>query len=100
MSTPKPKFSVGEVVIRHAPSTNYPEHNGEYTILGIVHVGQLFKGFPSVIWYYELENLSIHLHCGFLNVSNEKFLRKKHQKGEMSYTELMASCKIPSKAHQ
>lgn len=83
-----PKFSVGEVVILQ--SQHNPEANGEYTVLSF----ERGIGRPSGVECY------VYMLDGVLSWSKlgswaESALRKKHQPGEHSFTDLMASLKNP-----
>ena len=94
-----PKFKQGEIVI--ANFKNYPQNNGEYTILEIMTPEQAqaefndFKIQSSV--YYRLEGLEIvgPTSGTICSCAAEPALRKKHDKGNMSYKELMNSLKSP-----
>ena len=97
----KQLFSLGEIVIRQA--TNYPEGNGVYTITSIITKQEYEELYPSPFgWvgldeiYYGLEGYS----CELENMGGTKMkiishhtaqgnLRKRHEKGEFSFTELV-----------
>lgn len=101
----KPLFEIGEVVIRRAPEGNYPEHNGEYEVAGIISREEMATLYPhmhglSCNWYYELKGLRARLTSirgrptgTIARHSSERFLFKKHRPGEFSYDTLMASLK-------
>ncbi len=88
-----PKFSVGEVAILQ--SVNRPELNGECTVLDIrigmsrnVTTGKIR---PSIVYKTTIE-LTGAFGWG------EPALRKKHQPGDMSFTELMVNLSQPVEA--
>lgn len=99
----KPLFSIGETVIRQAPSTNYLEGNGEYVVCGITDA-QDAKNLYSANWgasgfYYELDGFSVMLDNGLVsNHSHESFLKKKHKPSDQSFDQIMSSLKQPQKA--
>lgn len=95
-----PKFSVGEIVIVQSPG--YPETNGEYSVLKILtyqeyqhYCSGQFKA-PGELFIYKLEGYmatgKIDSECKTDCVS-EPSLRKKQQKGDMSFKELMSDLK-------
>lgn len=83
----RPKFEVGEVVILQ--SVGHPERNGEYSVLSLEQgrfrtpTNELYEGFS-----YMLDDGG---DVGWVETS----LRKKHQPGELSFTDLMASLSSP-----
>ena len=93
-----PKFNIGESVIRQA--TNYPEGNGEYVINEIITKQEYEELYPSPFgWrdldeiYYGLEGFSVEvgkhappLICHHTAQGN---LRKRHERGGFSFTELV-----------
>lgn len=96
-----PKFFPGEVVILQ--SVNKPHLNGEYTVLDVIHGGDLIKcritgkdckraesGIPA----YRLVELIDEGTNGIEALWKESTLRKKHVPGDMSFTELMSSLTI------
>lgn len=99
-------FSLGESVIRQAQ--NYPEGNGEYTITSIITKQEYEELYPSPFgWahleeiYYGLEGFSVEvgkhappLICHHTAQGN---LRKRHEKGEYSFNQLMNTLKSPLK---
>ena len=102
-----PKFKVGELVVRQAPSTNYPEDNGEYVVLDVITVEEYRMiystakfGELSSSFYYKLEGLATKL--SFTGVvschSAEAFLKKKHKPSDQSFDQIMSSLKQPQKA--
>lgn len=78
-----PKFSVGEVVILQ--SRKFPERNGEYEVVKVLPHGA-DHGFQRV----SRGNFGYVL-SGGRNLWAESALRKKHQPGDMSFTELMVN---------
>jgi hypothetical protein len=87
-----PLFSVGEVVILQ--SVSRPELNGECTVLERVAPGQMAKcGLINNLHGYgyktTIKNISDSIHWA------ESALRKKHQPGEQSFTQLMQTLKSP-----
>jgi len=94
----KQLFSIGEIVIRQAQ--NYPEGNGEYTIASIITKQEYEDLYPSPFgWsgldeiYYGLEGFSVEvgkhappLICHHTAQGN---LRKRHERGDFSFTELV-----------
>lgn len=102
---PLPKFSVGEVVIRQAEA--YVEYNGEYEVEAIINADEMGKLHPEMHlegnFYYQLKGFLVELKeigtgksLGTRSRhSSEIWLRKKHQPGEMNFTNLMNSLKSP-----
>ena len=80
----RPKFEVGEVVLLR--SVNFPECNGEATVLDIIED-------RTFVYAYKL-TISHHAD-GFLEYWGEPALRKKHTPGEMTFDNLMASLSSP-----
>lgn len=96
------KFFPGEVVILQ--SKKRLELNGEYTVLDVIRTGDLTKcritgqtcrrvDVGSLA--YRLVELKVKGTNGVEIIWNESALRKKHEPGAMSFTELMASLKSP-----
>jgi hypothetical protein len=95
-----PKFSVGEVVILQ--SVNRPDLNGEYSVLIVVNEKMAYE---CPITGKKIINggdcVGYVLDDGALDETDtccqwkESALRKKHQPGEQSFTDLMASLKNP-----
>jgi hypothetical protein len=81
-----PLFSVGEVVILQ--SVSEPDKNGEYTVIGQYVGSHSFTKEPCLV--YELDMVASA--CTYWT---ESALRKKHQPGEQSFTELMQTLKSP-----
>lgn len=96
----RPKFSVGETIIREAPRTNYPELNGEYVILDIATKTSIERitSCNLVFWdegfYYELEGFQTGVELFAGKWSIERFLRKKHTPASGSFTSMMDKLKI------
>lgn len=102
----EPLYKIGELVVRQAPSTNYPEDNGEYLVLEVITVedyrimysptnfGKLTSNF-----YYKLDGLATKLKVsGMISChSAEQFLRKKHLPSSESFDKLMSSLKQPQR---
>lgn len=96
------KFSLGESVIRQAQ--NYPEGNGEFVINEIITKQEYEERYPEVLsWkhfgeeiYYGLEGFSVDLVnrrtgafvCAVRHTAQGN-LRKRHEKGGFSFTELV-----------
>lgn len=103
-----PKFSIDESVIRQAQ--NYPEGNGIYTITSIITKLEYEEMYPAPFgWnhldeiYYGLEGFSVEvgkhtppLICHHTAQGN---LRKRHEKGEYSFDQLMNTLKSPEKVN-
>jgi len=88
-----PKFSVGEVVILQ--SVNLPECNGEYSVTEIWPPDGERKNADKVTIS---TTYGYSLSCDEADSKSawaESALRKKHQPGEHSFTDLMASLKNP-----
>jgi len=83
-----PKFSVDEVVILQ--SVECPEFNGDHSVTEI-RVGT-FKEQSSEL---SVEGIGYRLGGTGDEWWCESALRKKHQPGEQSFTDLMASLKNP-----
>lgn len=80
----RPKFAVGEEVLLR--SKDFPECNGEYTITEL-------KPHSLDGYIYKLD---VHHHVeGKSDYWCESALRKKHQPGEISFDDLMASLSSP-----
>lgn len=101
-----PLFKVGELVIRQAPETNYPEHNGEYIITEIITVEKYRKIYPNIIFnrlrsqlYYKLEGFAITFPDSGVVIYHtaEAFLKKKHKPADESFSQLMKSLKSKDK---
>ncbi len=98
----RPKFEVGEVVI--LKSDLHSEYNGEYTVENIVGRGDSYKDRlngdirTSNDNQYGYQLSQVHTYNGREIVWKEAYLRKKHQPGEMSFTNLMSSLKQPQGA--
>jgi hypothetical protein len=105
----KQLFSIGESVIRQAQ--NYPEGNGIYTITSIITKQEYEERYPNPFgWdhldgiYYGLEGFSVTLEnlggtqmkiiCHHTAQGN---LRKRHERGEYSFDQLMNTLKSPQK---
>lgn len=95
----QPKFSVGEVVILQSKSR--PKMNGEYTVCCIlrkgdsgidIHTGVSFQNSHDDLGYI-LDDRSMVEDVGggcLLSISwHESALRKKHQPGTESFSEIM-----------
>lgn len=102
METKLPKFEVGEVVI--LVSNDYPHLNGEYTIHdigtvitdGCATMGGIDYHFQDAADGNYIYSLGLDLlNTGRPSAVNEQVLRKKHQPGTMSFTELMSSLNVP-----
>jgi len=93
------KFSIGEIVIRQA--TNYPEGNGEYTITSIITKQEYEELYPHPFgWkhtggdvYYGLEGFSVEIGEDPIKIicrhTAQGNLRKRHERGGFSFTELV-----------
>lgn len=99
-----PKYSVGEVVIRQAPQTNYPEANGEYKVEEVITQKQFTSLHPLVQadgdYYYKLSGFRVlksPSHTGYSYHSSEKFLRKKHEPSQMSFQSIIQNINSPVK---
>lgn len=96
----RPKFDIGEVVLLRSESR--PEYNGEYTV-ETVYVG--FNGDPfdhqGNGYYFACGNQAYFLSPKIVDEGGvercwaETALRKKHQPGELSFTDLMSSLSSP-----
>ena len=87
-----PLFSVGEVVILQ--SVNWPECNGDATVMEHVANGDLSaygKINRSGYYAYRLDVIASNGNPWW----RQSALRKKHQPGEQSFTELMQTLKSP-----
>jgi hypothetical protein len=87
----QPKFSVGEVVILNSES--HPHCNGEYTVISLKE-----GTFRSVVTEDKFLGYAYDLGIkvdGQPVLAAEPSLRKKHQPGEMNFTNLMASLNNP-----
>lgn len=99
-----PKFKEGEIIILQ--STTHPQFNGEYPVLGVyklntkdktVHRPDLgvklqFKSLTTD-FVYDLGNF---LNAKYCTLNNEFELKKRHDKGDMSFNSLMNSLKSPA----
>lgn len=90
----KSKFSVGEVVILY--SADFPEYNGEYSVVGVTRHGSVYRGeivnaTDKTAYYYDLGFNTPYFRN--FSVWNEECLRKRHQKGDMSFKELVKDLK-------
>ncbi len=94
----KQLFSLGESVIRQAQ--NYPEGNGEYTITNIITKQEYEELYPSPFgWkdlgdiYYGLEGFSVEIGKDPMKIichhTAQGNLRKWHERGDFSFTELV-----------
>lgn len=96
-----PKFKVGEIVIRQAPRTNYPEANGEYIVTQVITKEDYQKIYPDFAatgrFYYRLNDFEVRgSKTGTPNYhSSETFLFKKHKPSELGFNELMSSLNSP-----
>lgn len=94
-----PKFAEGEVVLLQ--STDYPEYNGEYTVHVVRLPGSIYKcrvcgeeaKLRTVGIGYVLDGPIVV--GGREATWAEVCLRKKHQPGDMNFTDLMASLSSP-----
>jgi hypothetical protein len=78
------KFNVGEEILLQ--SKDFPECNGDYTIVEIVN-------HHEYGWIYKLD---IHfVKPGWSDYWKESALRKKHTPGELSFEDLMFSLSSP-----
>ena len=87
-----PLFSVGEVVILQ--SVSWPECNGDATVLEHVPSGKMSssgKLNTHGVDGYRLDVIASNGNPWW----NQSALRKKHQPGEQSFTELMQTLKSP-----
>jgi hypothetical protein len=87
-----PSFSVGEVVILQ--SKNFPECNGDATVLEYVPPGELSASGELNTHGVDGYRLDVIASNGNLWWSPSA-LRKKHQPGEQSFTQLMQTLKSP-----
>jgi len=104
----KQLFSINESVIRQAQ--NYPEGNGIFTITSIITKQEYEDLYPSPFgWrhqdeiYYGLEGFSVEvgkhappLICHHTAQGN---LRKRHERGEFSFDQLINTLKVPQKVN-
>lgn len=92
-----PKYSEGESIILN--SKQYPEFNGDYTVVGISRNGEVYKGkiveAAKNAWYYDL-GFNTPYHKDF-NLWNERCLYKKHEPSQMSFESLIQSINSPVK---
>jgi hypothetical protein len=98
-----PKFRVGEVVILQ--SKDHDHCNGEYTVLVVVNgpmdytcpiTGRTIENSANGIGY--VLDIDYKDDDGTCRQWAEAVIRKKHQPGDQSFTELMASLKNPVSA--
>jgi len=98
-----PKFSVGEVVILQ--SKDHAQINGEYSVLIVVNgkmayecpiTGETIINACDGIGY--VLDIDYKDDDGTCCQWAEAVIRKKHQPGEQSFTDLMASLKNPVSA--
>jgi hypothetical protein len=94
----KQLFSIGESVIRQAQ--NYPEGNGIYTITSIITKQEYEELYPNPLgWtqldeiYYGLDGFSVEVGRGARKIichhTAQGNLRKRHERGDFSFTELV-----------
>lgn len=94
----QPLFAVGEVVI--AVPKAYPEAHGEYPVMEILDPSDAAAEFPTFVIsnqiYYRLDGFMVHgdWNGDMCNIAGESSLRKKHQPGEQSFSELMSNLKM------
>ena len=92
------KFAINESVIRQAQ--NYPEGNGIYTVTSIITKQEYEQLYPSPFgWdhldeiYYGLEGFSVEVGKDPMKIichhTAQGNLRKRHERGEFSFTELV-----------
>lgn len=104
----KQLFEIGESVIRQ--TLHYPEGNGIYTITSIITKQEYEDLYPSPFgWrhqdeiYYGLEGFSVEIGKDPVKIichhTAQGNLRKRHEKGEMTFSELMSGLKIPQKVN-
>ena len=101
----KPLFELGEVVIRAYPDGHaYAKYNGEYVIESVFNSsGKILSERTGVGYVYGLlggekalvKDFSLTPTGEFSNLTSERFLRKKHQPGTMSFDQLMSELKQP-----
>lgn len=94
-----PKFSVGEIVIVQFP--HYPESNGEYEVVDIFtwegfrkYCNNTFTSNNGEPIMYRLKDYVVIGHKNpehKTDCCSEPHLRKKHQKGDMSFKELVTN---------
>lgn len=98
----KPKFEVGEVVILQ--SITHPHYNGEYTVEAVIPTKGTYKcrltndkfTHSHKGYAYLLDSpLKVKAELPFESAVDEPALRKKHQPGEMSFTNLMSQLNQP-----
>lgn len=94
----KPRFNVGEEVILQ--SKDYPEMNGEYTVLKVISGGGMVVCSITGQSYRQTDGLSYVLNDGNLHKRdnceinwNESALRKKHKPSGKSFSEMMSDIK-------
>ena len=99
-----PKFKVGEEVI--LVSRDFPEYNGEYIVEAVVTEGDIVcckithntRRIRGQDYVYRLEGLiapnykNDFIQEGFWA---ESAIRKKHQKGDITFENLMETLKFP-----
>lgn len=103
-----PKYSIGEVVILQ--SVTYPEFNGEHTVRCVLspeteyHCRVSNKDLRNINrrTSYILEDICQRYDEDYKVVReinwSESALRKKHQRGDYSFSELISTLKIGEKA--
>lgn len=103
-----PKFSVGEVVILQ--SVDAPEWNGEYSVVMVIDGDEEFQDpHRDILCVSHGEGYGYILDCSDLcGIGDtgrvvslcwmQSSLRKKHQPGELSYSELLQSLTVKTGA--
>lgn len=105
-----PKFKVGEEVVLVAVGRELSNLNGDYVVEAVVRNGTVYTCqltgsnhvlYTDVEWCYRLQGLTPEYPCQDGSVREglwkETRLRKKHQKGDMSFENLMETLKFPEK---
>ena len=86
-------FAIGEIVVRR--TSNYPEHNGEYEVEGIISSSEMkelhpLMRVPSGTIFYKLSGFNVKLATGEVsNHSCEDYLFKKHDGCGQDYNEMI-----------
>jgi hypothetical protein len=93
-----PKFNVGEVVILQ--SNKSPHLNGEYTVLAIVYNGGTYQGYNCDFNRPFVYDIGLNPPGKKPHLAVEEVLRKRHQPGDMSYSQLIKSLDRPVKHNQ